>query len=356
MGLRILHSADWHLDSPFSSLPSQAREGLRQAQRKLPGLVGQLLRQEQCDLALLAGDLFDGAPSRETVEGLKRELSRWDVPVCIAPGNHDFCDPSSPWLTESWPENVHIFTGGMAYIDFPALSLRVYGAGYRSMDCPPLLTGFRAGGDARWCVGVLHGDPMNLSSPYCPVTAAQVRESGLDYLALGHIHTGGSFRAGDTLCAWPGCPMGRGWDETGDKGVLIVTLGQTPSALPAVLPLPKFHGLRVRVNRDAPAALEAVLPPAESPDLFRVTLEGSGTTDLGALKARYSHLGYLELRDEREEERDPFDLSDQDSLRGVFFRLLEEQLEGADPEQAEIIRLAAQLSARLLDGKEVTLP
>ena len=38
------------------------------------------------------------------------------------------------------------------------------------------------------------------------------------------------------------------------------------------------------------------------------------------------------------------------------FRLLEEQLEGADPEQAEIIRLAAQLSARLLDGKEVALP
>ena len=63
MGLRILHSADWHLDSPFSSLPPQAREGLRQAQRKLPGLVGQLLRQEECDLALLAGDLFDGTPS-----------------------------------------------------------------------------------------------------------------------------------------------------------------------------------------------------------------------------------------------------------------------------------------------------
>ena len=152
MGLRILHSADWHLDSPFSSLPPQARERLRQVQRKLPGLVGQLLRQEECDLVLLAGDLFDGTPSRETVEGLKREFARWDVPVCIAPGNHDFCGPASPWLTESWPENVHIFTGGMEYIDFPALSLRVYGAGYRSMDCPPLLTGFRAGGDARVAV------------------------------------------------------------------------------------------------------------------------------------------------------------------------------------------------------------
>ena len=115
MGLRILHSADWHLDSPFSSLSAEVRETLRLAQGSIPGLLGQLIRQEGCDLALLAGDLFDGKPSRETVEALKRELGRWGVPVCIAPGNHDFCAGDSLWLTESWPENVHIFTGNMDY-------------------------------------------------------------------------------------------------------------------------------------------------------------------------------------------------------------------------------------------------
>ena len=232
MGLRLLHSADWHLDSPFSSLPGEAREVLRLAQRGIPGLLGQLIRQEGCDLALLAGDLFDGKPSRETVEALKRELGRWGVPVCIAPGNHDFCGGDSPWLTESWPENVHIFTGGMDYVDFPALNCRVYGGGYRSMDCPPLLAGFRAEGDARWCVGVLHGDAMNLASPYCPVTAAQVRESGLDYLALGHIHAAGSFRAGESLSAWPGCCMGLGRNRgegNSDCGSGADCLGGVPS-------------------------------------------------------------------------------------------------------------------------------
>ena len=356
MGLRILHSADWQLDSPFSSLSEEVRETLRLAQGSIPGLLGQLIRQEGCDLALLAGDLFDGKPSRETVEALKRELGRWGVPVCIAPGNHDFSAGDSPWLVESWPENVHIFTGGLDDVDFPALNCRVYGGGYRSMDCPPLLSGFRAEGDARWCVGVLHGDAMNLSSPYCPVTAAQVRESGLDYLALGHIHATGSFRAGESLCAWPGCPMGRGWDETGEKGVLIVELEQTASAVFRPLPLPRFYDLKVPVNRDAQAALEAILPPAQSPDLFRVTLEGNGVLNPEQLKKRFFHLGYLELRDETEEEADPFDAVGEDSLRGVYFRLLEEKLEGADPEQAEIIRLAASLSARLLDGKEVRLP
>lgn len=356
MGLKILHSADWHLDSPFASFDGEPRAFLQQAQRRIPERLRALCAEEHCDLVLLAGDIFDGPYSRETAALLADALEDCGVPVFISPGNHDFYGPESPWVRENWPANVHIFSGRLSYVDLPELDCRIYGAGYGAMDCPGVLEGFRAEREFGHTVAVLHGDPTGGRSPYCPITASQVRDSGLDYLALGHIHQSGSFRAGDTLCGWPGCPMGRGWDETGDKGILIVNLDQTPSALPAVLPLPKFHDLRVRVNRDAPAALDAVLPPAESADLFRVTLEGSGTTDLGALKARYSHLGYLELRDEREEERDPFDLSDQDSLRGVFFRLLEEQLEGADPEQAEIIRLAAELSARLLDGKEVTLP
>lgn len=353
MGLRILHSADWHLDTPFASLPEENRQLLRRAQQRLPELVGQLCREHGCDLVLLAGDIFDGIPGAQTVERLKRELSRWGVPVCIAPGNHDYLGPDSPWQ-EPWPENVHIFKRELSYVDFPELDCRVYGAGYGSMDCPALLEGFRAEGESRWCVGVFHGDPMNPSSPYCPVTADQVRESGLDYLALGHIHAEGSFRAGETLCAWPGCPMGRGWDETGEKGVLLVDLEQTASAAVVPLPLPRFYDWEVPVNRDAPAALERVLPPGENDNLYRVTLTGIGPVEVQ--KERFSHLAYLELRDETEEETDPFDAAGEDSLRGVYFRLLKERLEAASEEEGEVIRLAAKLSARLLDGKEVELP
>lgn len=355
MGLKLLHTADWHLDSPFSSLPKKNREGLRQAQRELPRLLGELCKREGCDLALLSGDIFDGSPSRETVDSLKRELSRWEIPVCISPGNHDYYHSDSPWA-EGWPENVHIFKGKLECIDFPELDCRVYGGGYRSMDCPPLLEGFRAEGDARWCLGVLHGDGLNLNSPYCPVTASQVRESGLDYLALGHLHSQGSFRAGDTLCAWPGCPMGRGWDETGEKGALLLELEGSVCIREIKLPLPAFYDWKVRVNRDGISALETVLPPAASPNLYRVTLTGQGSVDLRRLKERFSHLGYLELRDETEEEIDPFRQTGEDSFRGEFFRILKQQLADADPRQEELLRLAASISHRLLEGKEVELP
>ena len=98
MGLKILHSADWHLDSPFAGFSQSQRELLKREQRKIPGKVADLCRREECDLVLLAGDLLDGQAGRETLDILKKELKRCGVPVLIAPGNHDFCAPGSPWL------------------------------------------------------------------------------------------------------------------------------------------------------------------------------------------------------------------------------------------------------------------
>ena len=224
MGLKILHSADWHLDSPFAGFDDSQRALLRQEQQSIPSKTAQLCRREKCDLMLLAGDIFDGEPARDTVEALKKALSECGARVFITPGNHDFCAPGSVWLEENWPENVYVFTGGLEAVTIPDLNCRVYGAGYQSMDSAPLLENFRAEGSEKYCIAVLHGDPTRKDSPYCPITAQQVRDSGLQYLALGHIHKAGAFHAGGTLCAWPGCPMGRGWDETGEKGVCIVTV------------------------------------------------------------------------------------------------------------------------------------
>ena len=142
---------------------------------------------------LLAGDIFDGEPTRETVEALKKALSECGARVFITPGNHDFCAPGSLWLEESWPENVYVFTRGLEAVTIPGLNCRVYGAGYQSMDSAPLLENFRAEGSEKYCIAVLHGDPTRKDSPYCPITAQQVRESGLQYLALGHIHKAVSY-------------------------------------------------------------------------------------------------------------------------------------------------------------------
>lgn len=351
MGLRILHSADWHMDSPFASFPEETRNALRRQQLRLPEKIAQLCSMKKCDLVVLAGDVFDGIPSRESIAAVKTALAQCAVPVFVSPGNHDFCGMGSPWLEEVWPENVHIFTGGMESVIIPELDCRIYGAGYQSMDCPGLLEHFQAEGEQRYCVGVLHGDPVTAQSPYCPVTTAQIRESGLDYLALGHIHRSGQLRAGDTVCGWPGCPMGRGWDETGEKGILLVTLEDGVRAEFLPLDMPRFVDLQIDVGMDPVNALDRVLPAGGNGDFYRITLTGWGDADLAALKNHFSRFPNLTLRDRTEAIEDLWGRQGEDTLMGVYFRMLREMAR-SDP-RAE---LAAQISHRLLSGGEVPLP
>jgi len=221
MGLKILHTADWHIDAPLTSFSDDRRGFLRRAQLAIPGKIAELCRRESCDLVLLAGDVFDGIPSRDGVEAVKRGLEECGVPVFVSPGNHDFCGAGSPWLEETWPDNVTVFTGGLTSVAIPDLNCRVYGAGYQSMDCGALLEGFHADGKETYQIGLLHSDPVTAGSPYCPITGGQVRTSGLSYLALGHIHKAGSFRAGATLCGWPGCPMGRAGMRPGRRAFIL---------------------------------------------------------------------------------------------------------------------------------------
>lgn len=354
MGLKILHTADWHLDSPFRGFSEEQRALLRQAQRKIPEKITDLCLREDCDMLLLAGDVFDGPASRDTLNLVKRELERCGVPVLISPGNHDFCAPGSPWLEESWPENVFIFTGGLELVTIAGLDCRIYGAGYQSMDCGGLLEGFRAEGPERYKIAVLHGDPTQKNSPYNPITAAQARNSGLQYLALGHIHKAGAFQGGNTLCAWPGCPMGRGWDETGEKGVCIVTLEEKASVQAVSLDTLRFHDLETEISGDAAANLESLLPGLESHDFYRISLTGWGKVDMDGLKRQFARFPNLELRDRMEDPISLWEDAGEDTLEGVYFQMLRAAME-EDPENAQRIQLAAEISRRLLEGREVTL-
>jgi len=159
MGLKILHTADWHLDSPFARFSPGQQEFLIREQRRIPGKIAELVRKESCDLVLISGDIFDGTASRESVDIVRDALKACGVPVVITPGNHDYITTGSPWLEEKWPENVHIFTGGLTSMVFPELNCRIYGAGYRSPECPALLENFKKEGPERYHVAVLTRTP-----------------------------------------------------------------------------------------------------------------------------------------------------------------------------------------------------
>jgi DNA repair exonuclease SbcCD nuclease subunit len=350
--IKILHSADWHLDAPLLG-----KEELKKALASVPVKLANLCKEENCDLVLLSGDLFDGAPSADSVAALKKALAQMEVPVFITPGNHDFVTPGSIWLTEVWPENVTVFTENQVKSQvLDGLDCTIYGAAFTSMDCPALLEGFRASHTTRYGIGIFHGDPTMVSSAYNPITQTQIRQSGLDYLALGHIHKAGSLLCGDTLCLWPGCPMGKDYGEPGEKGAYIITLDHSVSSKFVPLDTPRFYDLTLAVNGSAQEVLEKILPPAGSMDYYRITLTGeSEKLDIPLLLGAFSHIPHLELLDSTVAPVDVWKALGTDTLEGQFFGMLKEAMD-ATPDEKEVLLLAAELSRRILDGQEVVLP
>ena len=347
--IKILHTADWHLGAPLQGYG----EKLRQALDTVPGKILEVLRQENCDLVLLAGDVFDCTYTPYTYQAVYDMLKAMAVPVFVTPGNHDFCSPDSPWNKELWPENVHIFRSQqIESVALPELDCRIYGAGFDGVECPALLEGFVAEGSEKYAIGIFHGDATQTNSQYNPITKAQVQTSYLDYLALGHIHKADQFIAGKTLCGWSGCPMGRGYDETGEKGVYIVTLDETATIRFHPLNTPRFYDLQAE-----PKDLDSVLPPVASNDYYRVTLIGScEKPDMERMREEYSRFPNLELRDATSRPVDVWSSLGEDNFEGAYFRLLRQAMESANEEEKEEIQLAAEISRRLLDGQEVVLP
>jgi DNA repair exonuclease SbcCD nuclease subunit len=179
----------------------------------------------------------------------------------------------------------------------------------------------------------------------------------LDYLALGHIHKGDRLLSGSTLCAWPGCPMGRGFDELDAKGVLIVTLDEG-GCHSRFLPLdtPRFFDLSCQPGDDARSAVADLLPAVGGTDFYRITLTGeSAGVDLPGLYAALSRFPNLELRDRTVPETDIWGNAGEDTLEGLYFGLLKQQLDGADEETAQALTLAARISRQILDNQEVAL-
>ena len=355
--IKILHTGDWHLDAPMHGRTPAQTGLLKKAFSELPYKVAELCRQYQCDLLLLTGDIFDGHYTKESYHNLYNALESVKIPVIVSPGNHDFINPDSPWTAELWPENVHIFTHPtVEAMVLPELDCKVYGGGFTAMDCPALLTDFKAQGAETYQIGIFHGDPTQVNSPYNPITTQQVADSGLSYLALGHIHKGDSFRAGRTLCAWPGCPLGHGYDEQGQKGVLLTTIDGQATTEFIGLGFPAFYDWEVPVTTTPQGALQQVLPPVGNDDFYRITLTGTcEKPDLDSLYQTFSRFPNLELRDRTTPPVDTWKALGEDSLEGVYFNLLKEAKTGKDEKEQAQIELAAYISRQILDGQEVNL-
>ena len=362
--MRIIHAADFHLDSPFDALtPEQAIER-RAEQRSILDRLVDLAQSTRAEAVLLSGDLLDGdRVYQETIEALSRTLGRLRVPVFISPGNHDYYTHRSPYAVYPWPENVHIFRSGeMEAVELPEHNAVVYGAAFTTDGRgDSLLKGFSAPDDGKLHLMVLHADvDAQQGSRYCPVSTADIAASNLDYLALGHIHVGsGVQHAGNVPWAYPGCPEGRGFDELGPKGVLCGEIDRGRADL-AFVPLCErqyhIHELNVTAEDTVETLAAQVLTHASPKDSVRFVLKGeSGPdgVDTTALSERCAGFFYsLSFRDKTRVSRDLWIRAGEENLTGLFLRCMQARMSGADEEQSALLQKATRFGLAALENRE----
>lgn len=234
---RFLHAADLHLDTPFEGLGAmrpELAERLREASLRAFDRLVDLALEERVSFVVIAGDVYDGAERGLRAQlrfrrGLER-LSEAGIASFVAHGNHDPVDEG--WgAIGSWPPRVHVF-GSKEVESIPvevggARIATVHGISFgRRAETANLATRFRRGAEAGLHVGLLHCNVEGSvgHDPYAPCSLADLRAAGMDYWALGHVHTRQLLMQGACWAAYPGNLQGRSFKpaEQGAKGALLV--------------------------------------------------------------------------------------------------------------------------------------
>lgn len=237
MRFRFLHAADLHLDTPFYGLhridPELAKTLRDATTRAFANLVDAAIEKDVA-FVLIAGDVYDG-PERGLraqlafLDGVKR-LSDAGICCFIVHGNHDPIDEG--WsAVRSWPERVTVFESGRVQsvpVEREGRTIAVvHGISYpRRAVTENLARLIRRSESNCLQVGVLHcnvGSNRDHES-YSPCSVDDLVEAGLDYWALGHVHTRQMLRSGAPWIAYPGNPQGLSLrpTERGPKGALLV--------------------------------------------------------------------------------------------------------------------------------------
>jgi len=229
--VRLLLFADLHLDTPFAWLGGSqlAARRRRQALRDTLRNIIRLAYDSRVDGLLCGGDLFEQARySADTVTFLEQTFAELDpTPVYLAPGNHDWYGPESPYRQARWSPNVHVFTEDrltpVTLID----GVTLWGAAHRA---PARTLGYLddflvdRGGIH---LALFHGSERGgfpASEPGCqphaPFDAAQIEQAGLHHLLLGHYH-----RPRDAArYTYPGNPDFLTFGEDGPRGAVLLTV------------------------------------------------------------------------------------------------------------------------------------
>ena len=106
--IKILHTADWQIGKPFMMVKDNEKRFKLQNERiSTVSRIFTLAEQNNVDLILVAGDLFDSSTvAVGTIMEILEIFGSANIPIVVLPGNHDHAGAGGVWrrqdLVSEW--------------------------------------------------------------------------------------------------------------------------------------------------------------------------------------------------------------------------------------------------------------
>lgn len=371
--VKIVHTADLHFDTPFNEVDEKQRLINKEELKEVFKNIINFCKEKHVDILLLAGDIFDNLTlSRETIhfiENIFNDIK--ETRVFISPGNHDPYDNNSFYKLIKWPENVYVFKGNLEKVYIEELKTNVWGAAFNGKYVrKSILKGFSQN-DEEINIMVIHGELSSSEegNEYNPITLKNIRESGMDYIALGHRHNfSGVLKEGSTFYSYSGCPQGRGFDETGDKGIVYGYVAKGFAELSFIKTCKRnYEEVYVDISNlfgyeeIREKILDSIKENDRKNNLYKIILKGEVSEKFHIeekiVKSKLLNDFYFcKVIDKTSIALDIKELSKGYSVKSIFVRKLVKKLkEAKTDEEREVIKMALKIGISSLSEDEVNM-
>ena len=226
--MKFIHCADIHLDSGMRANLDREKSKERKAEilRTFLRMVD-YAEEQKISVILIAGDLFDTNKVSKTAMNAVYNCicTHPDVDFYYLKGNHDV--NSFLASMEEIPKNLHLFTTEWTSYQIGKTdkgNIMLYGAEFDKQDNSSLYNRLTLN-SRDFNIVTLHGQTNKYQSKdkVEVIPVSELRNKGIDYLAMGHIHSYSMEKLDDrgSMC-YPGCLEGRGFDECGEHGFVVI--------------------------------------------------------------------------------------------------------------------------------------
>ncbi len=350
--MRIIHCADLHLDSKMESNLDKEQALLRRSEliETYERMVDYAV-QNQVRAILIAGDLFDKTHIRKEVKKrvLEQITAHPEIDFYYLKGNHDRCDFIEIGIDEV-PDNFHMFKED-GWISYKCEDVVITGIEINSANATTIAQRLVLD-SANTNIVMLHGQQSDYDGKDGAeiVNTTALKGKFIDYLALGHIHKCIYQQLDERgVFCYPGCLEGRGFDETGDKGFMLLEI-EDGSIEAEFIPFAKRRLHEIEVNVSASMDIQGVaakakrlLDDVDPQDMIKFVITGEREMDdeldiIRFVRMFENKYFFVKCYDRTKTLIDYDSFQYDKSLKGEFVRLVQSQ-DMDEEEKAKIIEL-----------------